>query len=336
MRILILGGTVFLGRALVEAALARGHQVTLFNRGRSNPELFPNVEKLRGDRENDLSALDGRRWEAVIDTSGYLPRVVRASAEKLVGAADHYTFISTMSVYADLSEPGIDEDGLLAELDDPTVEAVTGETYGPLKVLCERAVLDVFGERALILRPGLIVGPHDPTDRFTYWPYRVAQGGEVLAPGRPARLVQFIDVRDLAEWNIRLVEAGKSGIYNAVGPDPQPSMEELLKTCRAVANNDARFTWVSDDFLLEQGVGPWMELPLWVPETREYAGFFAFDNRRAVQNGLTFRLLADTVGATMLWAADRPQERPWRAGLSREREAELLQAWHNSSRQENE
>ncbi len=327
MRILILGGTVFLGRALVEAALERGHQVTLFNRGRSNRGLFPQVEELHGDREQDLSALDGRSWDAAIDTSGYLPRVVRASAGKLAEAVGHYTFISTLSVYAGQSELGQDEDAPLGTLEDPTVEEITGESYGPLKALCEREVMERYGERALILRPGLIVGPYDPTDRFTYWPYRVSQDGEVLAPGRPERVVQYIDVRDLAEWNIRLVEAGKGGVFNAVGPDPQPSMEELLRTCRAVANNNAVFTWVSEEFLLEQGVAPWSELPLWVPETGENAGFFAFDKRRALQEGLTFRLLAETVAATMLWAAQRPDEKPWRAGISRQREAELLEAW---------
>jgi 2'-hydroxyisoflavone reductase len=331
MHILILGGSVFLGRALVEAALERGHRVTLFNRGRSNPGLFPQVEELHGDRGEDLAPLDGRTWDAVIDTSGYLPRVVRASAEKLAGATGHYTFISTLSVYAGQSEPGQDEDAPLGALEDPTLEEITGESYGPLKALCERDVLERFGGRALVLRPGLIVGPHDPTDRFTYWPYRVSQGGEVLAPGRPERVVQFIDVRDLAEWNIRLVEAGKGGVFNAVGPEPQPSMGELLQTCRAVANNDAVFTWVSEDFLQEQGVAPWSELPLWLPEVPEYAGFFAFSNARALQEGLTFRLLAETVGATMLWAAQRPEGKPWRAGISRPREAELLEAWRARS-----
>jgi 2'-hydroxyisoflavone reductase len=332
MRILILGGTIFLGRALVEAALARGHQVTLFNRGRSNPGSFPEIEQLHGDRRQDLSALEGRRWEAVIDTSGYLPGEVRRSAEKLSGAADHYTFISSLSVYADSSKLGTTEEGAVGALDDPTVEEVTGETYGPLKALCEQAAADIFRERALILRPGLIVGPYDPSDRFTYWPYRVSQGGEVLAPGRPERLVQFIDVRDLAEWNLELIEAGKGGVYNAVGPDPQPAMRELLNTCRAIANNDARFTWVSDDFLVEQEAGPWIELPLWLPETGEVAGFFAYDNTRAVRDGLKFRLLADTVGATMLWAAARPDDLPWKAGLTRQREAELLAAWHDKEK----
>jgi 2'-hydroxyisoflavone reductase len=329
MRILILGGTVFLGRALVEAALRRGHAVTLFNRGRSNPGLFPQVEELHGDRDSDLATLEGRRWEAVIDTSGYLPRVVRRSAELLAGAVDQYTFISSLSVYANPSLPGLDEGAPLARLADETVETVDGETYGPLKALCEKAVQEGLPGRALILRPGLIVGPYDPTDRFTYWPHRVAQGGEVLAPGRPGRAIQFIDVRDLAEWNIRLLEAGKTGVYNANGPEPRPSMAALLDTCRSVSVSPSRFTWVDEAFLLEQGVEPWMQMPLWVPESDpEAAGFFGFDVSKALAAGLTFRPLAETVSATLAWDATRPPARPWRAGISRDREAELLSAWH--------
>ena len=185
MNLLILGGTVFLGRHLVEAALARGHAVTLFNRGQHNPDLFPEVERLRGDRDGDLQALEGRRWDAVVDTCGYVPRVVRASAEMLAPNVDHYTFISSISVYADTSKPGIDEQAPVGTLDDPTTEEVTGESYGPLKALCEQAAEAAMPGRVLNIRPGLIVGPHDPTDRFTYWVRRVAEGGEVLAPGNP-------------------------------------------------------------------------------------------------------------------------------------------------------
>ena len=199
MKLLILGGTVFLGRHLVEAAQARGHQLTLFNRGQHNPELFAGVEKLRGDRSGDLSALRGRRWDAVIDTCGYIPRIVRASAELLADAVDHYTFVSSLSVYADTSRPGIDESAPVGQLADETVEDITGETYGPLKALCEQAAGRALPGRVLTVRPGLIVGPHDPTDRFTYWPVRVARGGALLAPGRPERRVAFVDVRDLAE-----------------------------------------------------------------------------------------------------------------------------------------
>lgn len=328
MRIFILGGTVFLGRALVDAALSRGHQVTLFNRGRSSPGLFPQVEHLHGDRTADLPALQGRHWEAAIDTSGYVPRHVGRAARWLAGAVDHYTFISSISVYAGFRREGIHEAAPLGELADQTVEDVTGETYGPLKALCEAEAQAAFPSRALVLRPGLIVGPHDPTDRFTYWPQRVAQGGEVLVPGRPGRPVQFIDVRDLAEWTIRLVEARQTGVFNATGPEPRVSMDALLQACRAASSSDARFTWVAEAFLLEQGVTPWTGMPLWVPESDpENAGFFAADVRKALAAGLTFRPLAETVAATLKWLPSRPADHPWRAGISREREAELLERW---------
>lgn len=327
MRILILGGTVFLGRALVSAALARGHHVTLFNRGKSNPALFPNVEQLHGDRAEDLGALRGRRWEAVIDTCGYVPRIVSLSAEALASAVEHYTFISSLSVYADLKQVGIDESAPVGKLADESVEDVTGETYGPLKALCEQAVARARPGRALIIRPGLIVGPYDPTDRFTYWPHRVAQGGDVLAPGRPGRGVQFIDVRDLAEWTIRVVEEKRAGVYNADGPAQPLPMGELLGAGRAVSGSEAHFTWVNEAFLLDQKVGPWMEMPLWIPESDpDSAGFFAMSSNKAIEAGLTFRPVGDTVRATLDWLPERP-ESPWRAGITREREAELLTAW---------
>lgn len=328
MNLLILGGTVFLGQALVEAALARGHSLTLFNRGKANPDLFPGVEKLVGDRAVDLSALHGRRWDAAIDTCGYVPRVVRRSAGLLAEATGHYTFISSLSVYADSSQPGIDESGVVGKLADETIEEVTGETYGPLKAHCEQAVERAMPGRALVIRPGLIVGPHDPSDRFTYWPHRVAQGGEVLAPGRPERLVQFIDVRDLAEWIIQVVEVGATGVYNAAGLEPRPSMGSLLETCRSVSGSDAHFTWMSEQFLLERNVGAWMDMPLWIPESDpEYAGFFAFSSAKAIAAGLTFRPVRETIRATLEWDALRPAGHDWRAGLKPEREAELLQAW---------
>ncbi|NLG72915.1 MAG: SDR family oxidoreductase [Chloroflexi bacterium] len=327
MKILILGGTVFAGRAMVEAALQRGHEVTLFNRGRSNPDLFPGVERITGDRKEDLHLLEGRQWDAVIDTSGYVPRVVRQAAELLAPNAGHYTFISSLSVYADTSQAGIDESAPVGQLKEDT-ESVTEETYGPLKALCEQAVLEAFPGRSVVLRPGLIVGPYDSTDRFTYWPVRAAQGGEVLAPGRPQRTVQFIDVRDLAEWTMRLIEAGASGVFNVDGPPGEVSMEKLLETCKAVSGSDAQFVWVSDEFLLEQQVGEWIEMPLWIPESdRDYSGFFLFDVSRAISAGLTFRPLDDTVRATLEWARTRPETYEWRAGLRREREQELLKAW---------
>lgn len=328
MKLLIIGGTVFLGRALVEAARTRGHTITLFNRGQSNPNLFPDVEQIHGDRAGALSALRNRRWDAAIDTCGYVPRIVQMSAEALAKSVEHYTFISTISVYADVSRPGVNEQSLVGTLDDPSVEDVTGESYGPLKALSERAAAAALPGRVLTLRPGLIVGPYDPTDRFSYWPYRVAQGGEVLAPGRPDRIIQFIDVRDLAEWTIRMVEQRQTGVYNVDGPAQSYTLGDLLATCKAVTNSDATFTWVREPFLAEQAVEPWIELPLWLPETPEYGGFYGVDCSKAIGAGLTFRPVAETVRATIDYLTTLPLDREWRAGLTREREAELLRDWH--------
>lgn len=323
MKLLILGGTVFLGRALVEAALAQGHEVTLFNRGQHNPDWFPEVEKLRGNRDGDLTALASRHWDAVIDTCGYVPRIVRASAERLAGQVDHYTFISSLSVYADSSRPNQDETAAVGRLDDETVEQITGETYGPLKALCEQAAAAAMPGRTLIIRPGLIVGPYDPTDRFTYWPYRVAQGGAILAPGQPDYVVQVIDVRDLAKWTLTLVEGRATGIYNATGPAAPLTLGDVLTTSRQVSGSGATFTWVSEQLLLAAGVQPWSEMPLWVPG-EEAAGFHRFNCQKAIAAGLTFRPLVDTIGDTLAWATGRPADYSWRAGISREREEELL------------
>jgi 2'-hydroxyisoflavone reductase len=328
MNLLILGGTIFLGRHLVEAALARGHAVTLFNRGQHNADLFPAVEKLRGDRNGDLSALRGRRWDAAIDTCGYVPRVVRASSELLADAVGHYTFISSISVYPSLPAPGMDESAPVGTLADESVEEVTGETYGPLKALCEQAAEATMPGRVLNVRPGLIVGPDDPSDRFTYWPRRVARGGDVLAPAPPDGLVQVIDVRDLAEWIVRMVETGQTGIYNATGPGDSLTMERLLQECRSVSRSNANLIWVAEEFLLTAGVAPWTEVPLWVPARDEsMAGFSAVDCSKAIAAGLTFRRLPDTIRDTLVWDAARPADRDLRAGLKPEREAELLAAW---------
>lgn len=324
MKLLLLGGTVFLGRHIVEAALARGHEVTLFNRGQHNPDLFPEVEKLRGDRNGDLAALQGRQWDAAIDTSGFVPRVVRASAEALTNAIKHYTFISSISVYADFTKRGIDENSPVAKLTDESVEEVTGETYGGLKALCEQAAEEVLPGKVLIVRPGLIVGPDDQTDRFTYWPYRVAQGGEMLAPGKPAHQEQFIDVRDLAQWIVRMVEAGKTGVYNATGPDYVLSTQQLLEECKAATGSDAQFTWVDEAFLapiLEE-----VNLQPWVSEA--HVGIRAVNCNKAFADGLTFRPLAETVRDTLAWKAASPTADTLRSGLKPEQEQQLLQAWH--------
>jgi 2'-hydroxyisoflavone reductase len=321
VRLLLLGGPKFVGRAVTDAALSRGHELTFFNRGTTNPELYPEVERLVGDRTNDLSALDGRTWDAVVDTCGYLPRVVEASARALADTS-LYCFISTLSVYADFSTPA-DEDSPTGELGDLPDDEITEESYGPLKALCEDAVRREFGERALVVRPGLIVGPHDPTGRFTYWPHRVARGGEVLAPAPPDRRVQFIDVCDLAEWVVALCEARVAGTFNATNEGV--AWGELLGTCEEAAEADARFTWVSDEFLLEHEVGEWMELPMWVASP-ELAALHEAVVERAVAAGLRFRPPAETVRATLELA--EPTDT---AGLSPAREAALLAEWHGSN-----
>ncbi len=327
MKLLIIGGSRFVGRHLAAAAIERGHDLTLFNRG-SRSDLFPEAEQLTSDRNADLSLLKDRRWDVVIDTCGYTPRPVRQSAEVLKDALERYLFISTISVYADQNTPFQDEDAPLATLQDETTEEVTGETYGGLKVLCEKAVLEVFPERCLILRPGLVVGPHDPTDRFTYWPERVASGGEVLAPESPALPVQFIDARDLAEFALILLEAQQTGTYNVVSNPEQFSMGDVLETSKRASASDARFTWVGGEFLSAQGVQPFTELPLWLPG--EEQNFARISNERALDAGLSIRPLEETVEDTLQWAKTRPADEPRKAGLTREREAELLKLWHES------
>ncbi len=321
MKLLVLGGTKFLGRAAVDAALARGHEVTLFNRGETNPELHPQAEKLRGDREHDLSALEGRVWDAVIDPSGYVPHVVRASAQALADSAGHYLFISSVSVYGDFSEPR-DELSPLEELaedkpDDRLLEDYSN--YGALKVLCERAVAETIPDAYALVRPGLIVGPHDPTGRFTYWPHRIARGGEVLVPGPPDETVQFIDVRDLATWLIDLSERTVDGTFNAINEGV--SWQTLAETCRDVAGSDAHFTYVDGDYLVEQEVGQWMELPLWIHDA-DSVGMHGTDVSRAIAAGLTFRPLEDTIRGTLDDA-----ETTDAAGMAPEREQQLLDAW---------
>ena len=325
MRLLILGGTVFLGRHLTEAALARGHEVTHFNRGRSGPDLFATVETLRGDRDGGLESLRGREWDVVIDPSGFVPRIVRMSAELLAGAAARYVFVSSLSVFADFKTPGMHEGSPVARLEDPEVEEITPESYGGLKALCEEEVLRIFPGRALVIRPGLIVGPHDPSNRFTYWPRRVARGGEVLAPSRPDYPVQLIDARDLAQWMIGLAELRATGTFNATGPREPLAMSAILEACRAASGSDARFTWASDAQLLEAGVTPWMELPLWIPESQG-AGFSRFDVSRAVSAGLRFRPIEETARETLAWARTLPEGWGKPAGLAEEKERTILAA----------
>jgi nucleoside-diphosphate-sugar epimerase len=332
MRLLVLGGTSFLGRHLVNAALARGHSVTLFNRGRTNPGLWPRVKELRGDRDSDLGALQGHSWDAVVDTSGYVPRVVRASAELLVEDVPHYTFISTISVYADFRRSW-DEAAPVSELAEPASEDVHHH-YGALKAVCERVVEEIFPTRSLIVRPGLIVGPWDPTGRFTYWAMRIALGGDVLAPEPRDLRVQFIDARDLADWIVRQAEEGAVGLFNATGPVPRPTLEELLETCRRTANPRARLHWVGADFLREREVGELQEVPFWLVDP-DLAGFMNVDASKAMEAGLAFRSIEETVRDTVAWARDHPGweppymhgVQPAPAGMDPKREAELLAEW---------
>ncbi len=325
MRLLILGGTVFVGRHIVEAARARGHEVTLFHRGLSNPGAFPGVEHLRGDRHTDLSALAGRTWDAVVDTCGYLPRVVRASARMLAGQVHQYTFVSSGAVYAlPASEPGfLTEESPTLHLDSPASEDVARD-YGALKALCERAVQEELPGRALTIRSGLIVGPFDPTGRFSYWVRRVAAGGEILAPGPPDRLVQFVDARDLAAWSVEMIEGGHTGVYNAAAL-PLP-LSAVLQGCQAESGGRADFVWVSEEFVLRYGLVPFSELPLWLP--RRESGLLRMDTTRAVATGFRTRPLAETIRETRAWLREDPAAPV--AGLDAEKEKQLLRAWNQA------
>ena len=341
MKILILGGTGFLGPHEVDQAEDRGWEIAIFNRGRTPVRMFDDdfetVVRLEGDRDpkkgDGLAAIekaiaDGARWDAVIDNSGYVPRIAKASAELLKDACRHYIFVSTISVYADNSVVGADESAALGELEDPATEEV-GRFYGPLKAACEREVQAVFGERSTIVRPGLIVGPGDPTDRFTYWPVRCRRGGEVLIPSASPQ-VQFVDVRDLARFILVCVEQGHGGVYNATGPRGPLFFREMVDGCKATVSSPVEFVPVPDAFLLENGVRPWMgegSMAMWIPEGPDTAGFGTRSNAAAVAHGLTFRPLADTAKATLDWYLASPRgvgAEPMRAGLTADRERELL------------
>ena len=294
MRLLVLGGTVFLGPHVVSAALERGHAVTIFNRGRHSTHVSSEVEQVRGDRNIDIGALRGRRFDAVIDTSAYVPAHIRSAVEALCDSAEHYVFISTISVYAAFPPQ--------TSVDERARTAVGEEGYGASKARCEEVLEATWPGGATLIRPGLIVGPRDPTDRFTYWPRRVEAGGRTLAPGRPLRPVQLIDVRDLAAWSVRVAEDRVAGVFNAVGPASVLTMGELLAECRRELKSDAEFVWIADDDLIAAGVQPWTDLPLWIPEADpEHGGMLLASNAAAVRAGLRFRALADTIRDTREW-----------------------------------
>lgn len=328
MKLLVLGGTRFLGRAIVDAAIERGHTVSLFNRGQSNANLYPDLEHLQGNRDGDLESLRGKQWDAVIDTCGYIPRIVGDSAKLLADSVKQYIFISTISVYKEFSQHGMDENAPVGTLEDETVEQVTGETYGPLKVLCEKAVEAAFPGRSVNVRSGLIVGPHDPTDRFTYWPYKVAQGGDMIAPGNPDYAMQIIDARDIGEWCIHAMEAGLTGTYNVTGPDYPLTLGKIIETSKQVSGSDTNIHWVDEQFLLDNGVQMWVDFPLWIPQSAaEMNGIHHIDTSKAQAAGLKCRSLETTIGDTLNWTATWPSDYQLKGVLSPERHEELLKAW---------
>jgi 2'-hydroxyisoflavone reductase len=333
LRILVLGGTGFIGPHIVRSIVERGHAVSIFNRGRSEADLPPNVEELIGDRADDLTALHGRTWDAVIDNSATnAPKWVRDSAQLLKDAVGTYLFTSTRSVYSDFSVVGMNEDGPIYDPDPSAIEEGRRLSYGEGKALSEREVRRAFGDRMLIVRPGLIVGPGDETDRFTYWPVRIDSGGEVLAPGDPNTGAMFIDVRDLADFYVHLIEQGTTGVFNALGPASPLSFAELLYGIRAVTSAQVSFTWVDTDFLLEREVRPYGQMPLWMPARGDRVGFQQFDLSRPLAAGIKYRPLAVTARDTLEFHKSRPLERQQdlRSGMPRERERELLAEWHGT------
>jgi 2'-hydroxyisoflavone reductase len=329
-RYLVLGGTRFIGPPIVEAALARGHAVTLFNRGQTNPELFPQCEKLRGDRDGDMSALEGREWDAVIDTWTDMPRHVRSAAQLLGDHVGQYLFVSSLNAVQDLSQPRLDESAAMTPLDPKDEDNASPDLFGGRKARCETILAEMLPSKWTVVRPGLIVGPRDGSDRFTYWPVRIARGGEVLAPGSGDDPTQFVDARDLGQFVVRLCETKTTGLFHVVGPAHELSMRELLETCKHVSKSDARFAWVDTAFLFDQKVAPWTDLPVWLPSTEPGQGFWTLDNSKAMRAGLAFRPLDETVRDTLAWWSTLPEQRraKLKRGLTPERESELLAAWY--------
>ncbi len=329
MKILVIGGTLFLGKHIVKTALDSGHEVTLFNRGKRNAELFPGLEKIKGDRDKDIELLKGRKWDAVIDTCGYIPRIVGKSAEILAGNAGRYVFISTISVYKDFSKPGITENSELSRLEDEADETLNNETYGALKTHCEERVIRHFPQDHLIIRPGLIVGPDDYTDRFTYWPVRVKRGGRIIVPENTDYPIQFIDVRDLSEFAVRMTEKEATGIHNATGPSERFTFANLLEKCLPFAEKQVQFVPLPEEYL-ENKLG---ELQTYLPMAEakgEWAGIEQVDCGKAISAGLKFRSVTETVQDTLDWFATMPEDHVMRAGLKPEDEAKMIEGSKNA------
>jgi len=328
--ILVLGGTSFLGRAIVTEALAANYSVTIFQRGQTNPDLFPEVPRINGDRDGGLSQIDGRQWDQVVDVSGYVPRIVQHSAECLRNS-NHYTFISTISVYRDFAYPGLNEESDVWEALPAASETIDAESYGPLKAACEQVVEKLWKGRNLIVRPGIIVGPHDPTDRFTYWPARWANGGSVVLPDRKTQPVQWIDVRDLAHWIVQLLPQEVCGVFNCVGPELAFDLGKFMEVCESATRSQGNANWIPTDFLESKGVEPWQDLPLVLPFHGERDGVFQVDGIKARSHGLRLRPLEETVRDTLRWY-DKRETKTLKVGWDMEREARILAAWKNEAK----
>ncbi len=332
MKLLILGGTQFVGRHILDAALKSGHEITLFNRGKTQPRLHSTqVKQLIGDRKTDLIALSSDTWDVVIDACGYTQRDVLNTTEALRQRVAHYVFISTISVYADFTRAN-DESSATGMIEDIDTEVVDGRTYGPLKAECERIVSAAFNDRCTMIRPGVVVGPYDHTERFTYWPVRIARSGEVLAPNRPQDPMQFIDARDLAAFTLRCAELHMQGAYNVIGPTMP--IGEVLQACIEVSKSNAQLQWLPAAFLEEQGIKPWQDLPLWMRPDSDARAVALTINARAMSQGLTITPLPDTIRDTLQWHQSRPEAETaiMKAGLSAEREAVLLKAWVSTNK----
>lgn len=338
MKLLIIGGSGFLGRYLVDAALKHGHNVTVFNRGRNNNVLGHEVEKLIGDRKDNLEVLKGRQWDAVIDTCGMTPWEVKLSVSLLADNVEHYTFISSMSVYSKLDKLGIDENTEVSTLSEEEMQELKSDStgkaiykyYGAAKYLCEQEAESAMPGRVLNVRPGLLVGAHDRSDRFTYWVRRIAMGGEVLCPGNPEAPVQFIDAADIAEWIIGECEKRVVGVFNATGPMDPLTMGNLLENIRETSNSNAVLKWVSEEFLFNNNVQYWSEMPLWIPDRINSPGFLCSNINRALKEGLRFKPLSETVQSILHWDNTRDKTIKMNAGITPERERELLKLWGNS------